>query len=247
MGQIAQGADPLRVVVQAGDVVKHLATGVQKGFAGLHADFFQGFQAVAGEAGAHHVDAFDTSLTQRDQGGLGVGLQPFGTAQTRLKSHLEGIARQTQHLGQQARGLEAFAVVGVTQVQGALGHAMKTHHQLFSPAVYSPVPLNAAGQCADVGRVVVVAVDESQLGQVAHLGGPGVDGVKQAGGGGGRILRVSRQHQHPGHALRLEHVQLLGNAGLAIAHGVAHRDVVAGLGQPLLQPAGLLFSPDFQR
>ena len=123
---------------------------------------------------------------------------------------------------------------------------MKTHHQLIGLAMRGPVAPDAAGQRRDVGRVVVVVVDEAQFGQVAHLGGPGVDRVKQAGGGGGRVLGIGRQHQHAGYARGLERVQLFGDAGLAVAHGIAHRDLVAGRAHPLLQGLRLLLGPDLE-
>jgi len=85
---VAQGINPLGVVVEAGNVMKHFATGMQKGFACLHVNFFQRFQAVAGKAGADNIDPFDAGLAHGNQRGLGVGLQPLGATQARLKSDL---------------------------------------------------------------------------------------------------------------------------------------------------------------
>lgn len=109
-----------------------------------------------------------------------------------------------------------------------------------------PVLLDVARQCANVGGVVMVVVDKAQLGQGAHPRSPAVHGIKQAGGGGRRVLWVGWQHQHPGHALGLESVQLFGDRGLAVAHGVAHRYFVTCLGEPALQAQGLFFCPDLE-
>jgi hypothetical protein len=68
---------------------------------------------------------------------------------------------QAQRLGQQAAGLVALAVVGVAQVQRALGHAVKTHHQLVGLAVGLPVFAHGGGQRGDVAGVVVKVVDET--------------------------------------------------------------------------------------
>ena len=92
---------------------------------------------------------------------------------------------QAQALGQQARSFVAFAVVGVAQLQRALGHAMKAHHQFVGRAVVLPVGLHGACQGVDVAGVVVVVVDKAQLGHVARARGPAVDGVKHAGSGNG--------------------------------------------------------------
>ena len=188
--------------------MKLFAAGVQKRLARFHVDFFQRLQAVAGEAGAHHVHPLHAGLAHGNQAGFGVGLQPLGAAQAGLKGHLELVFGQAQALGQQAGGLVAFAVVDVTQVQCALGHAVKTHHQLVGPPIGLPVFLDAGGQGADVARVVVVVVDKAQLGNGAHLARPGVHRVKHAGRGGGRVLGVGRHDQDAGGALGLEFVEL---------------------------------------
>ena len=243
LGHAAQRRDPVVVVVQAGDVVKLLAARVQEGLAHFHVDFFQRLQAVAGEAGAHHVHPPRARLAQRLDGGLGVGLQPLGLAKARLEGDAVALLAQAQALGQQAAGFAGLAVVGVAQVQGALGHAMKAHHQLVGLAVVLPVRFDGAGQGVDVAGGVVVVVHEPQLGHVAGGGGPGVDGVKHAGRGGGRILRVQRQDEDARGALGLQRIELAGDGRVAVAHGVAHQHRVACLAQPAAQQRGLLGRP----
>ena len=185
LGDFAQRLYPLRVIVQAGDVVEFLATGMQERFTRLLVDLFQGFQAVAGEGRAHHIDTLHASFAHFDQRRFGVGLQPFGAAQAGLEGDLELVSSQAQLFRQQARGFETLAVIGVAQVQGALGHAMKTHHQHIGVAMRLPVVLHPPGQRGDVAGVVVVMIDKAQFGDVAHLAGPLVHRVPQAGGGGG--------------------------------------------------------------
>src|SRR2546427_316527 len=51
LGDAAQRRDPGRAVVEAGNELELLATGMQEGLARFLADFLQRFQAVAGEAG----------------------------------------------------------------------------------------------------------------------------------------------------------------------------------------------------
>ncbi|OIQ64731.1 hypothetical protein GALL_537170 [mine drainage metagenome] len=80
-GDVSQCTDPGRIVVEAGDVVELLATGVQKRGAAFLVDFFEGFQAVAGEGRADHVNPCYAGLAHFNQRWLGVGLQPLGAAQ----------------------------------------------------------------------------------------------------------------------------------------------------------------------
>ncbi|MCY1545077.1 hypothetical protein D9M68_810020 [compost metagenome] len=138
-------------------------------------------------------------------------------------------------------------MVGVAQVQGALGHAVKTHHQLIGLAVVHPVRADLSGQGFDVAGVVVVAVDEAQLGQMAHLQAPGGHRVEHAGGGGAAVLRVGRHDQHARHALGLEFVEHGGDGRVAVAHGVAHRHLVAAFAQVAAQQRGLPVGPHLER
>ena len=78
--EISQRGNPFRTVVEARNVAEGLAPGMQESFPRFHVDFFQRFQAIAGEAGAHHIDAFEPGLRHFDKRWLGVGLQPFGPA-----------------------------------------------------------------------------------------------------------------------------------------------------------------------
>jgi len=212
----------------------------------FHRDFFQSLQAVAGEAGANHIHASGALAAKFAQRSFGVGLQPFCFAKARLKRHLVLFGLQAQFGGQQARGFVALAVVHVAQLQGALRHAMKAHHQHIALAVRSPVLAHLGGQCADVARIVVVVVDEAQFGHAALAQRPTVHTVKHAGGGGAGVLRVGGQHQDAGHTLGLHGRELTVNGRVAISHGVAHHHLLAMVGEQGLQGLGLAFGPDLQ-
>mmetsp|Transcript_11282 Transcript_11282/g.21799 ORF Transcript_11282/g.21799 Transcript_11282/m.21799 type:complete len:400 (-) Transcript_11282:395-1594(-) len=235
------------MVVQAGDVAEALSAGMQKGFAGFLVDLLEGFQAVGREARADEVHRLAATLGQRDQAGLGVGLQPLGLAEAALEADQPFVLAQAQRFGQQPAGFQAFAVVGVAQVQGALGHAMKAHHQLLAAPLALPVFTHRLGQRSDVAGVVVVAVDEAQLGQVAGLQRPAGDVVDDAGCGGARVLRIGRQHEHTADALLLERIERRGDRRLAIAHGRRHAHPQPAFAEAALQQLGLGFRPDLQR
>ena len=93
----------------------------------------------------------------------------------------------------------------------------------------------------------MVVVHKTKLWQPAHFGRPGIHRIKHAGRGGGAVLRVGRQYQHAGDALGFEQLQLRGNRRVAVAHGVAHLDMVTKRCQLLAQHASLLLCPHLQR
>jgi len=72
--QGVHGFNPTGLVVQASNVVKCFAACMQKRFLSFLRNFFQGFEAVAGEARANQIDALDPPLRHLDQSGFGVGL-----------------------------------------------------------------------------------------------------------------------------------------------------------------------------
>ena len=129
----------------------------------FHVDFFQRLKAVAGKAGAHHIDTLRACLRQLDECGFGVRLQPLGFAETGLEGDFVFILFKSQFFSQQARCFMAFAVVRVAQFERALGYAVKAHHQHFGLATDSPVGADFVGQCVDVAGCIVVMVDESEF------------------------------------------------------------------------------------
>ena len=83
--------------------------------------------------------------------------------------------------------IDSYALVfaGLLLTAGALGDRFgRRNALLFGLAVFHPVVAHPPRQRVDVGGVVVVAVDEAQLGKVAHLRCPGVVGIEHTGGGG---------------------------------------------------------------
>jgi len=85
---VAQRCNPLGIIIQARDVVKLLATGMQEGFARFHVDFFQRLQAVAGKSRANRIHPRDACFAHGNERRFGVGLQPLGAAQAGLEGNL---------------------------------------------------------------------------------------------------------------------------------------------------------------
>ena len=108
-----------------------------EGFAPLHRNFFQGFQAVGRKTGANDIDACGFGFPQFREYLAGIGFEPLGLAEARLESDPPGILRQLQGLGKKAPGLQALAMVGVALVEGKAWQPVKTHDQYirFAPTL----------------------------------------------------------------------------------------------------------------
>ena len=228
--------------------MKLLAAGFEKAGAAFHRQFFQGFQAVGGEARSDHVDASHAVAAERCQRLVGVGLQPFGAAEARLEGEAILLRVESQRLRQQAPGLPAFAMVGVALVERVAWHAVETHQQYVGAAVHLPVIADVGGQRLDVGGVVVVVLERAQRRLVADLLQPGKRHVECGGGAGGGVLRIGGQDQDAVAAGGLHSRQGVGDGRVAVAHRVFdHERGGDFLAQPAFQQLGLLFGVDLER
>ena len=91
----------------------------------------------------------------------------------------------------------------------------------------------------DVGVLLPVLVDHAQLGQPAPAGEFGRDALEDRGRGGGRILRVHRQHQQPLHVVAAQPLERVRDRGIAVGHGEFDpHAVAAAFGEPPGQPLG---------
>ena len=246
MGHRAQGLNPSGLIVQTRDVFKPGATLFQVRIAHFHGNFFQGLQAVAGEARTHHLDVGDTFARQGPDGGFGIRLEPLGFAKPRLKGYSKLVFLQPQGLGQEACGLEALAVVRIPQQQGALRHPVKTHDEHGGLAMTRPVRTHLLRQRLDISGVVVVMVDEPELGHKARALGPGVDSVKHTGGGGRAVLRVGWEDQDAGDTACTQLLHDRRHAGLTITHAITHHHRLLGRVKARLQQLGLGECPHLQ-
>ena len=226
---------PLRILVQAGDIVKSAAAGCQEVVSGFHGYFFQSFKAIAGETGAHDIDAPHTLLRQLFERGRGVGLQPLGLAETGLKGDEIFLLAQPEFASHQTRSFVALAMVGVTQQQCALGYAVETHDQFVGTAVLLPVRTHGCGKCFDVALVIVIVLDQPELRGITHARVMSEDGVENRRRGGARVLRIGRQDQQAVAALGLELVEYGGQARITVTHRIHHTHIVAAGGHGLLQ------------
>ncbi len=70
---ILEGLDPVGMVIEAGDHVELLATGLDEGFFGADADFLDGFEAIGDEGGAHDEDFADAGFGEALDFLVGIG------------------------------------------------------------------------------------------------------------------------------------------------------------------------------
>ncbi len=227
--------------------MKVLAARGEEGVAPFDADLLQRLEAIGDEARADHVDALMTLLCELAQGRVGVGLEPARAAEAALERNLVFLLLQSQALGQQACGGQALAVVRIAERQRARRQAMKAHQQQTPATLAHPVLLHARGQRADHAGVVVKLVHHAQLGHTPRAARPREQGVDRAAGGGRRVLRVQRQHQHARRALLLQRIERTGDRRLAVAHGRLHQHRMAALAERSQQPQRLLARPHPQR
>ena len=125
---------------------------------------------------------------------------------------------------------------------------MEAHHQFVAAAVLVPVIFDRFGQRLDVGLVVVIVLDQAQLGDVAHLPVVVEHRIPDRGRGRARVLRIGRQHQDAFAAARLEVLQHVRQGRRPVAHRHRHLDVlVAARVQLGLQRRRLLCRVDLER
>ncbi len=220
--QTAETLRPVRLGVQAIDVIKDLAATGQKRFLAFHGDFFQRFEAIDTEARAGHIDPSHTFFGQLAQGGFGVGLQPLLLAKARLKRHRVISSGQPQALGEQAPGLVALAVVRIAQLERARRHAVKAHDEFVRPTLLLPVRLDFSRQGLDVKRLVVKVIEHPEFGHAPAAPHPGRHCVQRGGRGGRAILRIERHQQDASDVLLGHLVEHTGHRRVAVAHGISH-------------------------
>ncbi|MCW0417501.1 hypothetical protein NB689_003255 [Xanthomonas sacchari] len=209
-----------RGVVETGDVA-HLHAAFGAGLDEAHRHFFQGFQAVGGEAGTEYVHLLDPLPGKLPQPRLGIRAQPALGAEARLVAELPLPGLQAQRSGDRLRTGFAALRVGIAVVGHALRQAMEGEEQALAAAMLRPVRTHAVGHRRDPGRVGRVVLDQvhRQL-RMARL--PGLHHILDRGGGGGRILRVQRQHHDPAHAGIAQRVQGRRQRRRAVAHRPGH-------------------------
>src|SRR3569832_2117560 len=123
--EIGKHRDVIGPLVEGANVMQAFAASEQKGILVEHGDLFQRLEAIGGKTGTDDIDMTSALFGPALQGLVGIRLQPLGTAETRLKTHLPLPVAQLQALRNETCGLVAFAVVRVAQQQRASRHAVK--------------------------------------------------------------------------------------------------------------------------
>jgi len=152
-----QEVDKCGRFIEAGNLLKILATGFEKALAALHGDFLQRLQTVGGKSRANDFDPFMALLCQLFERFIGVGLQPGIAPEPTLEGEHVFVFRQTggghkfldrhgalvavagavcRMAGVAAIGRgQAVVVRGVPLDQMALGDAVKRKDQLIKISI----------------------------------------------------------------------------------------------------------------
>ena len=167
---LGQRPYPGVVLVEARDVVKLAAAGIQKSDSVLDRDLLQRLETVGDEARAHHIHSSDLVLAQLGHDFDGVWLEPFRASEAGLKRDNILVRFECERFGQQACRFMTLAVIGVSLIQGEARHAMEAHHQAVATAACLPVVPDALRQGLDVPGVIVEMPYHTQCWHVAHVG-----------------------------------------------------------------------------
>jgi len=200
----------------------------------LLVDLLESLQAVRRKPGADDVQAFDPGLRKRLDRLVRIGLQPLLAAEQRLERDLPAVGRQGELLGGEAGELLAVAEVGVAGQEVTLWNAMERKKELLRLPILRPGIADARGEGADVGRVIVIAIDRADLRHPPPGDDLGGDRIDRRAGGDRRILRIERQDQDAPTPLcgQLAHRRL--DRRVAVAHAESDMERRADLAPQLL-------------
>src|SRR5258708_16725448 len=112
-------------VVEAREGGEALAAVLVKSLGAADRDLFQRLEAVGGKAGRYHRDPLDAVARDLRQGDVGIGLQPLGPAEARLKGESQPLGRPAELLAQETHRLLAVAVIRVALVESVAGQAVE--------------------------------------------------------------------------------------------------------------------------
>ena len=137
-------------------------------FAALDGDLFQGFQAVANEAGAEYVELADLLFGGQFGEQVGCGrAYPAGAAEAALEADIPLLGGELQGFGQQLGAGSAFDFIGVALLHGGFRDAVEAEQDALAAAMLLPVGADMCGHGLDVVGMVVETADGAQADLVA--------------------------------------------------------------------------------
>ena len=198
----------------------------------LDADFFQGFQTVHGKAGADQIECFEAVAAHLFEGFIGIGLQPGFASEAGLVGHQPLLRHQLKPFGDGLRALPALLRIGIAALGETLRNAVEGKQQALAAPVQIPMVADARFHGIQPGRMPVVFADETQIRHAFLFQIVPGDGIEHRGGGGGRILRVQRQHS------QLLQIRIVGQHRGHRRIAVTHRQPDLGIRHLVLQFVG---------
>src|SRR5262245_49532729 len=125
LDQVDEQLDSARAVVEAGNVAELLPAVLVEDFLVLLGDLLERLDAIGGKAGRDDGDAFDPRPRQGLHRLIGVGLDPFGAAETRLEGELQIRAERPERGAERLDARDALLPVGIAPVDVVLRHAVE--------------------------------------------------------------------------------------------------------------------------
>ena len=177
-----------------------------------------------------------------------VRLQPLGAPEAGLESDLPRAVRKLELGRKQASGLLAFAVIRIAAVERVLRQTVKAHHEPIRTSICTPVFADEISKRTDEGGMIVIVLDDTQLGYVSRPRERRAHAIDRGSGCACRVLRIERQHEQAIAVRALKFGEDRLDRWLAIAHRVGddegRRELLAE--QPL-QQLGLARGVDRKR
>src|SRR5437763_4505138 len=138
-----------------------LASRLLEHAAAFDTHFLERLETIGHEAGAKDIDTPDALAAEQRQHIERVRLQPFAAPESRLERERPLLRLEADLLRDKPRGHVAMAVIRITGIERALGHAVERKDQPIGPSVLLPIFAHGACAGADVMRIVMERIDET--------------------------------------------------------------------------------------
>ena len=194
----------------------------------LLGDLFQRLEAVGGKSRGDDGKPLDAVACQCCHGLVGVRLEPFLAAETRLEGEAELVAKRAECFAQALGGQRALRGIRVALLDIALGQAViRSKNSLRLPVKPGKMSPNRIGERSDIDGIVGIGRHSADRGLIAHCLQRLEGLVVHRRRGRGRILRIERKDEQAIAALCLQCLDARGDARFAVAHRPVDHEIGA--------------------
>ena len=134
--------EPARMLVEAGNLGKRLAAGLEESFAAAHGNFFERFEAIGDKGRTHDEKLFDASLGKAFKFAVGIGRQPRVAAEPGLERNGIFLRGDVGLFHKGADGREALrSIAGVVRDAGCFTAVWRLEAVTTGRIGFSQMPL----------------------------------------------------------------------------------------------------------